>query len=92
MVNAGKKLANVKLQDVRKAAGKLLAAGAGAMRAFAQAVGIAVFNKAALKPPFNQVTEGMVYNPVVERGGTDQPVLGIVNKETMVTFGGVLLR
>ena len=79
MVDAGKELAHIALQDVAVAAGILLAAIQGAVRAFADPVGVAVVDEAALKERLDHVAQGVVHDPVAKGRGADQPPLGLVD-------------
>ena len=72
VVNAGKKLAHINLQDISKLPRMLLAAVAGAMRTFADAVGIAVGDETALKNRLDNIAQSMMYDAITKRGGADQ--------------------
>jgi hypothetical protein len=53
------------------------------MRAFAQAICVAVVDEAALEDGFDDVAEGMVYDPVPTRGHADQTALRFLNVGTV---------
>ncbi len=79
VVDAGKELAHIALQDIGVAAGKLLGAVQGAVGAFADPVGVRISDEAALEDRLDQVAQGVVDDPVAERGGRDQAALGFVD-------------
>lgn len=60
VIDSRKVLFDVALQDVRITPGKLGAAVQGPVGAFADPVGVAVVNEAALKDRLNQVTQGVM--------------------------------
>ena len=80
----GKELLDVGLQDVAEAAGELLAAVHGGVRAFALATGVGIDNERPLENRLQHAGQGVVDDPIPVRGRTDLPLLRFVNEEAAV--------
>lgn len=85
-------MADIARQDVFVTSRELLCAIQRAVRAFADSIGVRVENKGAFKNRFDQITEGMMHNPITKGRGRNQTTLGLVNVKTrigprMIGFG-----
>ena len=92
VVDRREELLDVALQDVAVAAGERRAAVEGAVRALADAVGVAVGDEAALEDRLDEVAQRVVDDAVAERRGGNQAALGFVDVERDVRAGAVSVR
>ncbi len=63
---------------------KPLGAVDGAVCAFPDTIGVAIVDEAALEKRLYAVAQGVMHDPVTERGGRDQPFFGFVDVEAGV--------
>ena len=89
MVDRGKILADIRLEDVAEASGELLAAVHGGVRALALAAGETVVDERPLEDRFKDAGQGVMDDTIPERGGTDLPGLPLVDRERAVGTGAV---
>ena len=54
------------------------------MSALPHSVGITIEDKAALKPGFDDIAEGMMHNPIAEGRRADFALFGIVNVKMLI--------
>lgn len=92
VVQRREELLDVGLQDVAVAAGELLAAAHGGVRAFARATGVGIRDERLLVDRLQHVHEGVVNDAIPVRGRADLPLLGFVDVEAAVRSRLVGLR
>ena len=96
VVDGRKELADVGLQDILVPASECLAPVRCGVGPFPLAAGVAVEAKRSLEDRLEDACQGVMHNPVSERGGTHLPRLALVNRERAVGtrtvgFAGELL-
>ncbi len=84
MIDGGKKLANIGLPNVGKAARELLTPVDGEMSAAAGPAGVGIRDKDPLEDRFEDLDEGMVHHAVAIRCGTDPSLFGLEDAELSV--------
>jgi hypothetical protein len=92
MVHRREELLYVGFQDVAEAAGEVLAAVHGRVRALALAASVGVGQEGALVDRPQHPCQGVVDDAVAVRGGADLPRLGLADDERAVRPGLVALR
>ena len=91
MIDGREVLDNIKTQHITIAVREVLQAVHGAVRAFPGAVGITVGDKTALEPGLDDLAQGMVHDPITERRGADQALLGLTDGEVHIRTGLILV-
>lgn len=92
MVDAGKVLRNVSLEDIAVLSAEPRETLYGGMRAFPLPTGIGVVDEGALEERLDDAAQGMVHDAVAIRRGTDEACLGLANGERSVGSRTVALR
>ena len=89
VVDRREELADIRLQDVAVTAGELLAAVHGGVGALALAAGVAVVDERPLEDRLQHAGQGVMHDPVPERGGADLAGLPLVDREGAVGTGAI---
>ena len=79
MINGCEMLTNVTTQYVAIIPAKLLYAINGTMRAFADPIGITIWNKYMLKAWFNDGAKGMMHHSITKYSCTDLAAFGFMD-------------
>ena len=87
MIDRWEVLDDVEPQHVAVAASILLQLVDGAVRAFANAIGVAVWMKLGFKEWLDDVAQGVMDNPIPKRGGADFASFWLVDDEVLVRAG-----
>jgi hypothetical protein len=87
MVNAGEELFDIALEYIAVSPGQESTAIQSSMGALADAVSIAVVNKAALEDGLDDVADGVVYNAVTEGSGGYEAAFRLVDVEAVIGAG-----
>lgn len=87
VIDAGKIMAEVAFKNISRAVHELLQSANGGVRAFADAIGIAVKNEPALEERADDVDEHVVHNAIAKVRGADQTLLRLINEESAVIAG-----
>jgi hypothetical protein len=89
VVNRGKELDHVALQDVRIAPGKVRAAVERGVSPLPYPAGVGIVNEPLFPNRFDDVAEGVVDDAVAERRGADPARLTIIDMEMAVAAGAL---
>ena len=84
MINGCEMLTNVTTQYIAIIPTKLLCAINRTMRAFTNAIGIAVWDKYLFKAWLDNAAKRMMHHPVTESGGTDLAPFWLMNEEVCI--------
>src|SRR5512135_1179759 len=91
MIDAGKELADVALENVAVASQIMLEPVHSRMGALAPAAGIGVLDESALEERLDDIAQGVMDHPVAVGRGADQPLLGLVDVERPVGTWAICL-